>query len=206
MPGISILKARAVPLDMTNVDTDRIIPARFLKQRRGPAYRDFLFHDCRFTPDGQRVSGFALDQPAYREARILVADRNFGIGSAREGAVWALQAYGIEAVIAASFGDVFRANCIKNGLLPIVLQPEDAQRLRRQLYDLPGAEMVVDLPAQVVIAPDRTTVAFTIDPFEKHMLSEGLDEIAMTFRYIPTVEVFERSYDSERPWLMPTPR
>jgi 3-isopropylmalate/(R)-2-methylmalate dehydratase small subunit len=201
MTGISILKARAVPLDMANVDTDRIIPARFLKQRRGAAYRDFLFHDCRFTPEGRRIDEFPLNRPAYEGARILVADANFGIGSAREGAVWALQAFGIGAVIAAGFGDVFRANCIKNAVLPVSLGHEETTRLRQQLLEAPGSELTIDLVLQTVTAAEGSMFPFAMDPFEKRMLIEGLDELAITSGYMQGIEAFERSYHSSRPWL-----
>jgi 3-isopropylmalate/(R)-2-methylmalate dehydratase small subunit len=196
MAGVSILRARAVPLDMANVDTDRIIPARFLKQPRGPAYRNYLFHDSRFAPDGTLRPGFPLDDPAYAGARILVADANFGIGSAREGAVWALKTFGIEAVIASSFGDVFRENCVKNGVLPVVVPANALRGLRGAVANAPGAELTIDLPAGLVSGPGGWTARFAVDDFERRMLSEGLDEIALTFSYRASIERFERDYAS----------
>jgi 3-isopropylmalate/(R)-2-methylmalate dehydratase small subunit len=194
MAGFPILRACAVPLDMSNVDTDRIIPARFLKQRRGPAYRDFLFHDCRFGPDGRRLPGFSLDDPAYAGARILVADAGFGIGSAREGAVWALKAFGLDVVIASGFGDAFRENCVKNGVVPAALPMEFVIRLRRDLQRAPGAELTIDLPARTVTAPDRATASFELDAFEMRILLEGADEIALTLTFLTSIERFEEEH------------
>jgi 3-isopropylmalate/(R)-2-methylmalate dehydratase small subunit len=191
--GFTSLRARAVPLAMAKVDTDRIIPARFLKQRRGPAYRDFLFHDDRFDRDGRPIPGFALDDPAYRGARILVADADFGVGSAREGAVWALQAFGIAVVIASSFGDVFRDNCVKNGMLPIVLPSVTLLELHALLHRMPGTELAVDLPRQQVSAPDAVW-AFDIDAFDKQLLIDGRDELALTLDSLDAIEAFERNY------------
>jgi 3-isopropylmalate/(R)-2-methylmalate dehydratase small subunit len=196
MTGIFILRARGVPLEMANVDTDRIIPARFLKQPRGPAYHNYLFHDSRFAPDGSPRPGFPLDDPAYAGARILVADANFGIGSAREGAVWALKAFGIEAVIAASVGDVFRENCVKNGVLPIVVAAGPLRALRSALVKMPASELTIDLPAGTVTGPSGSVAHFAVDDFERRMLTEGLDEVALTFSYLPSIEQFEGHYAS----------
>lgn len=194
MAGFSILHARAVPLDMANVDTDRIIPARFLKQPRGPAYRNFLFHDSRFAPDGTLLPGFPLDDPAYAGARILVADANFGIGSAREGAVWALKAFGLDVVIASSLGDVFRENCVKNGVLPVAMAAQPLRVLREAVLKAPTMELTIDLPAGTVTGPAGWGARFTLDAFEHRMLTESLDEIALTLHYLPSLERFEKSY------------
>lgn len=193
MGGITTIRARALPLDLANVDTDRIIPARFLKQRRGPRYRDYLFHDDRFGRDGRPLPGFVLDDAAYRDARILVADANFGIGSAREGAVWALQAFGFAAVIASGFGDTFRANCIKNGLLPIVLSPTAVFDLRSLVQADPQGELDIDLPLQQIAAQNQTW-RFALDLFEKRLLAERGGEIALTLTYGELIDSFERVY------------
>lgn len=191
---VGVIRGKAVPLDLANVDTDRIIPARFLKRRRGPDYRDYLFHDDRFDAEGRPRPGFVLDDPAYRGARILVAAANFGVGSAREGAVWALQAFGFEAVLAASFGDVFRTNCAKNGLLTIALPAVALDGLRRTVIESPGAELEIDLPKQRVAGSHGTIFEFDVDAFEKRLLIEGKDEISLTLDYLSIIEAFERTY------------
>jgi 3-isopropylmalate/(R)-2-methylmalate dehydratase small subunit len=201
MEPFTTLTAAAMPLDVANVDTDRIIPARFLKRPRGPDYARFLFHDLRFDGEGHEKPDFALNQPAWRDARIIVADANFGCGSSREGAVWALLAYGIRAVVAPSFGDIFFNNSLKNGLLPIVLPAEAAARLRHALAEQPGAILTVDLPAQTVAAPDGAAYRFAIDPFEKRCLIEGLDDIRLTLRYEGEIAAFEKRREAETAWL-----
>jgi 3-isopropylmalate/(R)-2-methylmalate dehydratase small subunit len=190
MVGIRLLQARAVPLDMANVDTDCIIPARFLKQRRGPAYRDYLFHERRFAADGTKIAGFPIDDPAYAGARILVADANFGIGSAREGAVWALKEFGFAAVVASSFGDVFRENCVKNGLVPVAIGAEPLAAMRQRVRAAPAVEVTIDVSARTV-SLDAISVSFPLTPFEQRLLLESLDEIALTLSYLEQIEEFE---------------
>src|SRR5918912_34712 len=189
MEPFTTLDAVAVPLDAANVDTDRIVPARFLKRPRGPDYARFLFHDLRFDAEGNEKPDFPLNRAPWREARILVADANFGCGSSREQAVWALTAYGIRAVIAPSFGDIFYNNSLKIGLLPIVLPAETAARLRHLLAEAPGAHLAIDLAAQTVTAPDGAVHRFDIDAFEKRCLLEGLDDIRLTLRYRDEIEL-----------------
>ena len=201
MQPFTALDAVAVPLDAANVDTDRIVPARFLKRPRGPDYARFLFHDLRFDAEGNEKPDFPLNRAPWREARILVADANFGCGSSREQAVWALTAYGIRAVIAPSFGDIFYNNSLKIGLLPIVLPAETAARLRHLLAEAPGAHLAIDLAAQTVTAPDGAVHRFDIDPFEKRCLLEGLDDIRLTLRYRDEIERFERRHQTEMSWL-----
>jgi 3-isopropylmalate/(R)-2-methylmalate dehydratase small subunit len=190
MVGIRLLQARAVPLDMANVDTDCIIPARFLKQRRGPAYRDYLFHERRFAADGTKIAGFPIDDPAYAGARILVADANFGIGSAREGAVWALKEFSFAAVVASSFGDVFRENCVKNGLVPVAIGAEPLAAMRQRVRAAPAVEVTIDVSARTV-SLDAISVSFPLTPFEQRLLLESLDEIALTLSYLEQIEEFE---------------
>ena len=182
----------AVPIDLPNVDTDRIIPARFLRKPQGSAgYDRYLFHDVRFTAEGAERPEFVLNQPPYRPATILVAADNFGCGSSREAAVWALMAYGIRCVIAPSLGDIFRQNCSKNGLLAVILPPDVVADLRRLLHARPGATITADLEAQTVAGPDGATHRFEIDAFARQMLLSGQDEIALTLGYEAQISAFE---------------
>jgi 3-isopropylmalate/(R)-2-methylmalate dehydratase small subunit len=189
------------PLDLDQVDTDRIVPARFLRQPRSAGYGRFLFHDLRRAADGTAAPGFVLDRPEYRGAVVLVAGENFGCGSSREAAVWALQGAGFRAVIAPSFGDIFRENALKNGLLPVVLPAVTVAGLRDALRARPGATLAVDLAAQVVRAPDGGLHRFDVDPFPKHCLLRGLDEIALTLERLADIEAHERRRLAEAPWL-----
>lgn len=191
----------AVPIDLPNVDTDRIIPARFLRQPRGPGFDRFLFHDVRFDDDGSERPDFILNQAPYRPARILVAAENFACGSSREAAVWALVAYGFRAFIAPSFGDIFAQNCGKNGALAVVLPAVTVGRLRRELHERPGAEITIDLPSQTVTGPDGTRYAFPVDAFLKECLLRGQDEIALTLGYEDAIAAFEARHRTEMPWL-----
>jgi 3-isopropylmalate/(R)-2-methylmalate dehydratase small subunit len=197
------LTAVAVPFDLPNVDTDRIIPARFLRRPKSPEYGRFLFHDLRFDDDGHEKPDFVLNQPAYRPARILVTAENFGCGSSREMAVWALEAYGIRSVIAPSLGDIFHQNCVKNGLLPVILSASVVAALRRALHERPGASVTVDLEAKTVTAPDGAEHRFEIDPFRRQMLLTGQDEIALTLAYEGRIAAFEEQLAREMPWVAP---
>ena len=201
MKRFTVLTAVAVPIDTANVDTDQIIPARFHREPRGDGYGRFLFHDLRFGVDGAPGKDFILDRGPFREARILVGDRNFGCGSSREGAVFALVDYGFGCVIAPSFGDIFRTNCVKNGVLPIVAEADVAADLRRQLHDTPGATVTVDLDAQTFAAPDGKVHTFDIDPFNKRCLLKGLDDIDVTLEYEHDIAAFEERYRADAPWL-----
>lgn len=190
------LTAPAVPLDIANIDTDQLLPARFLKKPRSAGYGNFLFHD-------ERKPGFPLDDPAYAGARVLVTDRNFGCGSSREGAVYALVDGGFRCVVAPSFGDIFAANAAKNGLLTIILPEDAAAALRRQLQEAPGAEVIVDLAAQTLTGPDGRALSFAIDPFKKECLVEGLDDVALTLRHQDAIDAFDRADAEARPWVVP---
>jgi 3-isopropylmalate/(R)-2-methylmalate dehydratase small subunit len=190
------LTATAVPLDLVNVDTDRIVPARFLRRPRSEGYEKFLFHDLR-----EQDPGFILDRPEYRGARILVAAENFGCGSSREGAVWALAGSGLRAWIAPSFGDIFLENSFKNGALAIVLPAARVVELRAQLARTPGAQVTIDLPVQEVRFPDGSVERFEIDPFRKECLLAGLDEIDLTLRHEDAISAHERRQRDETPWL-----
>jgi 3-isopropylmalate/(R)-2-methylmalate dehydratase small subunit len=194
------LEAVAVPIDLPNVDTDRIIPARFLRHAPGPGYERYLFHDVRFDDEGRERPEFVLNQAPYRGARIVVAAENFACGSSREAAVWALAANGFRVCVAPSFGDIFSENCAKNGLLAVVLTADVCAGLRQQLRDRPGATMVVDLPAQTITSPDGTLHAFEVDGFRKECLLRGQDEIALTLSYEPAITAYEARRAAEWPW------
>jgi 3-isopropylmalate/(R)-2-methylmalate dehydratase small subunit len=191
MEPFARLTAVAAPLDMANVDTDQLTPARFLTGRRPDGLASVLLHDLRFEADGAEIADFVLNRPAYRAARILVAGPNFGCGSSRETAAWALRDYGFKAVIAPSFGDIFHTNCLKNGLLPLVLPEVRCKALCAALAARLGAEMTVDLAAQSVAGPDGQTDRFEIDAFAKEALLSGLDELGMTLTYLDRIEAFE---------------
>lgn len=196
MTPFTKISAVAVPLDIVNVDTDRIVPARFLRQPRSAGYENFLFHDLR-EGDGN----FVLDRPEYRGAQILVAAENFGCGSSREAAVWALAGTGLRAWVAPSFGDIFFENSFKNGVLAIVLPLDRVAELRSLLLCEPGARVTVDLPAQTVTFPDGSLERFEIDPFRKECLLAGIDEIDLTMRHVDQIAAYEDRQRSETPWL-----
>ncbi len=195
------LDAVAVPIAAPNVDTDQIVPARFLRKPRSAGYGGFLFHDLRFDDTGAEKPGFVLNQPAYRGARILVGEKNFGCGSSREHAVYALWDYGFRAVIAPSFGDIFFNNCFKNALLPIVLSAEQVAALQNELTNQPGAHVRIDLDRQEVVAPSGNVHRFEIDPFRKQCLLQGLDEIAFTLGHDADIAAFEHRQAQELRWL-----
>jgi 3-isopropylmalate/(R)-2-methylmalate dehydratase small subunit len=192
MQPFTRLTAIAVPIDLPNVDTDRIIPARFLrKPQDSPGYDRFLFHDVRFEADGTEKAKFVLNQPPFRGARILVAADNFGCGSSREAAVWALAACGIRAVIAPSLGDIFHQNCFKNGLLAVILPGDLVAGLRGALHARPGSTITLELDSQTVTAPDGGRHRFEVDAFRKQMLLSGQDEIALTLGYEAQIRAYE---------------
>ncbi len=185
------LTAIAAPLEMANVDTDQIMPARFMRRPRDERYAQYGFHDLRFTPEGMVREDFILNRPPFDRAGILVAGRNFGVGSSREAAVYALQALGFRCVVADSFGDIFFNNSLKNGLLPVRLPEAECTALRTTLHANPGAQVTVDLAAQTLTTPDGTAHTFTIPPFARDCLLRGLDEIGFTFTLLPEIEAFE---------------
>jgi 3-isopropylmalate/(R)-2-methylmalate dehydratase small subunit len=197
MTPFTVLEGVAAPLDKSKVDTDQILPARFLRRPRKEGYAQFLFRDWRDDPD------FILNQAAFREARILVADRNFGGGSSREQAPWGLTDYGIRCVIASDFGDIFYFNSLKSGLLPVALDIALCIKLRGQLHARPGATMRVDLPNQTVTGPDGAAYRFKIDAFRKRCLLEGLDDIGLTLQNDAAISAFEKSYRQRFEWLFP---
>ena len=200
MEPFSKLAALAVPIDEPNVDTNQLCPTRFNKVPRGPKHAEILFHDLRFNADGSQKD-FILNRPPYDQAKIIVADRNWGCGSSRETAVYSLYEFGIRCVIASSFGDIHAANCMKNGLLPVVLRQDEVVAIRNQLHQHPGVEVSVDLAAQTVTDPAGKVYRFDIHPVRKKCLLEGLDDIARTQQYAERIEGFEEAYYEEQPWL-----
>ena len=181
----------AAPLNRLNVDTDQIIPKQFLKRIERTGFGQFLFYDWRFLDNGDPNPDFVLNDPRYQEASILVAGANFGCGSSREHAPWALQQYGFNAVIAPSFADIFRNNCYKNGLLPIALPDDVTADLMEQIEAQEGYRLMIDLEAQQVVQPDGTAHPFEIGDFEKYCLLNGLDEIGWTLQFDEQISAYE---------------
>ncbi|MDE0021469.1 MAG: 3-isopropylmalate dehydratase small subunit [Candidatus Poribacteria bacterium] len=186
----------AAPLDAANIDTDQIIPKQFLKRIERAGFGQFLFFDWRFKDDGSENPDFSLNEPQYRGASILIAGANFGCGSSREHAPWALLDYGFRVLIAPSFADIFRSNCYKNGILPIELSSEDAARLRRQAETRDGFQLTVNLPKQTVSDPDGKTYSFEMDSFRKEFLLKGLDDIGWTLQYERDIAEYEKKRDA----------
>ena len=196
MEPFTTLTSIAAPLPLANLDTERLIPARFLRQPRSAGYHNYLFHDLREQGD------FILDRPAYKGARIIVGAENFGCGSSREGAVWALTGAGYRAWIAPSFGDIFFENSFKNGALPIILPKERVAALRTLLTDQAGAQLSIDLAAQTVTLPDGSIERFEVDPFRKECLLNGWDEIDLTLKHTQAITDFEARQGRDSPWLV----
>jgi 3-isopropylmalate/(R)-2-methylmalate dehydratase small subunit len=195
-------EAVMAPLPLANVDTDQILPARFLKTLQRTGLGRHLFADLRFDKDGRERPEFVLNQPAYRNAGILVAHENFGSGSSREHAPWALADFGIRCIIAPSFADIFYGNCFKNGILPIVLPREQCDSLADLSSRHPGEAAHIDLPAQIVTTLEGGAIAFGIDGFNKVMLMNGEDEIDLTLRHTAAIAHFEREYYRAHDWLV----
>jgi len=192
MEAFTRLDALAVPLARANIDTDQIVPALYLQKPRSDNFGDYLFHDVRHDVHGRRRDEFVLNAPVYADARILVAGPNFGCGSSREHAVWALYDGGFRAVIAPSFGDIFFSNALKNGLLPVRLPQAVVQRMLDDLLAAPGTRMTVDLRTQIVAGPGGRVEPFHIDPFPRQCLLEGLDEIDYTLAQHAAIDAFEQ--------------
>ena len=195
------IDAVALPMATPNVDTDQLIPARYLWHAKSDGYGKWLFNDLRFDEDGTLKPGFILNQPDYAPAKILVGDRNFGCGSSREHAVWALHDYGFRVVIASSFGDIFYNNSFKLGLLPVVLPEAEIIALRTAIERGNSAHVSVDLESQTVTGPGGFSAKFEIDPFRKKKLLEGLDDIAVTLGFADQIARFEATFEQTMPWL-----
>jgi 3-isopropylmalate/(R)-2-methylmalate dehydratase small subunit len=190
----------AAPMPMINVDTDMIIPKQFLKTIARTGLGKNLFDEMRYDQDGNEIEDFVLNRPAYRNARILVAGENFGCGSSREHAPWALLDFGIRAVIAPSFADIFFNNCFKNGILPIVLPQEDVDKLMDDAQRGANAIVSIDLENQVITGPDGGSIGFEVDPFRKHCLLNGLDDIGLTLEKAEAIDSFEADLHARFPW------
>ena len=199
MEKFTKLDAVAAPLNMINVDTDMIIPKQFLKTIERSGLGKNLFDEMRYGDDGSEIEDFVLNQPAYRNAQILVAGANFGCGSSREHAPWALLDFGIKCVIAPSFADIFYNNCFKNGILPIVLSQEDIDKLMDDAARGANAGLSIDLEAQEIRGPDGGVISFDVDAFRKTCLLEGLDDIALTLKQSDEISAYEAALD-DQPW------
>jgi 3-isopropylmalate/(R)-2-methylmalate dehydratase small subunit len=200
MDKFTTLTGIAAPMPLVNIDTDMIIPKQFLKTIERSGLGKNLFDEMRFTPDGKEIPGFVLNQPAYRKAEILVAGDNFGCGSSREHAPWALLDFGIRCVISTSFADIFFNNCFKNGILPVVLPQAAVNHLMEDARKGANARITVDLPSQTVTASDGTSFAFEVDAFKKHCLLNGLDDIGLTLEKASAIDSFEKRNATLRPW------
>jgi len=201
MQKFTTLTGVAAPLPMINVDTDMIIPKQFLKTIKRSGLGKSLFFEMRYDDAGKEKSDFVLNKPAYRNAKILIAGANFGCGSSREHAPWALLDFGIRCVIAESFADIFYNNCFKNGILPITLSKEDMAKLFDDAERGANATLTVDLESQTIKGPDGGTIRFEIDPFRKHCLLNGLDDIGLTLQKAPKIDSFEARQKAAQPWL-----
>ncbi|HEY9012394.1 MAG TPA: 3-isopropylmalate dehydratase small subunit [Devosia sp.] len=201
MDKFTTLTGVAAPLPIINIDTDMIIPKQYLKTIKRTGLGSALFSEMRYREDGSENPDFVLNKPAYRQAKIIVAGDNFGCGSSREHAPWALLDFGIRCVISTSFADIFYNNCFKNGILPIVVTPEQLALLQDDAERGSNATLTVDLEAQTIRGPDGGTVHFDIDPARKQILLEGLDDIATTLKSNAKIASFEQKLTTERPWV-----
>ncbi|WP_406855541.1 3-isopropylmalate dehydratase small subunit [Alsobacter sp. KACC 23698] len=201
MQPFTTLTGVAAPLEIMNVDTDMIIPKQYLKTIKRTGLGAGLFAEMRFREDGTENPDFVLNQPAYRHAQILVAGDNFGCGSSREHAPWALLDFGIRCVISTSFADIFYNNCFKNGILPITVSQEDLDKLLDDAKRGANATLSIDLAAQEIRGPDGGVVRFDLDPFRKHCLLNGLDDIGLTMEKAGAIETYEQKKAASQPWL-----
>ena len=201
MEKFEFLTGVAAPLNMENVDTDKIIPARFLKTIKRTGLGVHLFASLRYQDDGSEKADFVLNQPKYRHAEILVAGENFGCGSSREHAPWALLDFGIRCVIAPDFADIFHGNCFKNGILPVVLPRAVCDQLMEDAKLGANARITVDLERQVVVRPNGEEIGFSVDPFRRHTLLNGLDEIGQTLQHTTEIASYEAARHAAKPWL-----
>ncbi|MCP9465457.1 MAG: 3-isopropylmalate dehydratase small subunit [Nitrospira sp.] len=201
MQAFTRITGLVAPLDRVNVDTDQIIPKQFLKTIKRTGLREGLFYDWRRKPDGSLDPTFFLNQPRYEGATILLTRDNFGCGSSREHAPWALLDQGFRCIIAPSFADIFYNNCFQNGILPVTLERETVSSLMKDVFATEGYRLTVDLGAQQVITPSGTVYQFDIDPFRKDCLYRGLDSIGLTLQHEDAIAAYERRRKQEAPWL-----
>lgn len=191
----------AAPMPLVNIDTDMIIPKQFLKTIKRSGLGVNLFDEMRYDDDGKEIEDFVLNKPAYRNAEIIVAGDNFGCGSSREHAPWALLDFGVRCVIATSFADIFYNNCFKNGILPIVLPQEDVDKLMEDANRGANAVIAVDLENQTISGSDGEEISFEVDAFKKHCLLNGLDDIGLTMQKVKAIDAFEEKYEAKAPWV-----
>lgn len=201
MDKFTTLTGIAAPMPLVNIDTDMIIPKQFLKTIHRSGLGKNLFDEMRFNPDGSEVPDFVLNQPAYRDSQIIVAGDNFGCGSSREHAPWALLDFGIRCVISTSFADIFYNNCFKNGILPIVMPAEVVEVLMDDAKKGANARITVDLEAMTVTTSDGQSFPFELDPFRRHCLLNGLDDIGLTMEKAPAIDSYETQMAQSRPWV-----
>ena len=201
MDAFTKLKGIVAPLDRVNVDTDQIIPKQYLKTIKRSGLREGLFSDWRYGPDGKGDRSFFLNQPRYQGASVLLARDNFGCGSSREHAPWALMDYGFRCIIAPSYADIFFNNCFKNGMLPVILKADEVSQLFKEIEAQPGYQVTVDLAAQTVTTPSGATFRFDVDAFRKEGLLKGLDEIGLTLEHENDITAYEQRRKQEAPWL-----
>lgn len=201
MDKFTKLTGVAAPLPLINIDTDMIIPKQFLKTIKRTGLGKHLFDEMRYNENGEEIADFVLNQEAYKQAKILVVGDNFGCGSSREHAPWAIKDFGISCVIAESFADIFYNNCFKNGILPIKLSAEKVALLMDDAQRGSNAMVTIDLDAQEITGPDGGSISFEIDPFRKHCLMEGLDDIGLTMQKSDTIAQFEEKISTNMPWL-----
>jgi 3-isopropylmalate/(R)-2-methylmalate dehydratase small subunit len=203
MQPFTVLTAVAAPLEIAKIDTGMILPGRYMRRHRRPGhdYGEAFLYDLRFDDNGKPRADFPTNQPAYRDAKILVTDQDFGCGSSREGAAFAVMDFGLQALIGVSFGEIFQGNCIQNGVVAVTLPEMAIHDLWRQLREKPGAEITIDLPNQQVIAPDGNVHGFDISPLRKDRLVRGIDDIDVTLEYRDAIEAFETRRRAAVPWL-----
>ena len=202
MKAFNSLKGIAAPIDMPNVDTNQICPTEFNKVPIGDSfYPKIFFHYLRFNSDGSEIPDFILNKPSYRNAKIIVADRNWGGGSSRESAVYAIMFFGIRAIIASSFGDIHYNNCLQNGVLPVKLEQNEVVKLREQIHKKPGTKISINLELQEVTGPDGIIYSFEINPVSKKSLLNGLDAVSRTQQFKADIDLFKEKYQSEYQFL-----
>ena len=203
MQPFTVLTAVAAPLEIAKIDTGMILPGRYMRRHRRPGhdYGEAFLYDLRFDDNGKPRADFPTNQPAYRDAKILVTDQDFGCGSSREGAAFAVMDFGLQALVGVSFGEIFQGNCIQNGIVAVTLPEATIHDLWRQLREKPGAEITIDLPNQTVIAPDGNLHGFDISPLRKDRLVRGIDDIDVTLEFRDAIEAFETRRRAAVPWL-----
>lgn len=201
MEPFQTLTGLVAPLDRPNVDTDQIIPKQYLKTIHRTGLREGLFKDWQTTPTGEPDPEFFMNQPRYQSATILLTRENFGCGSSREHAPWALLDYGFRSIVAPSFADIFYNNCFQNGILPVTLSPDIIQALFDEVKAQPGYMLTVDLPAQTVTTPTGQVFSFEVDPFRKTCLLQGLDAVGLSLQHEEAISAYERRRQQEAPWL-----